>query len=92
MLYGIETVPTTKAQEGGMEVAETKMLRFSIGLAGVNRVRNEEVRRLLGARGLGEKAREQKLRWYGYVRRREETNVGQWMLAMVPPGKRRNRP
>ena len=47
MLYGIETVPMTKAQEGKMEVAEMKMLRFSLGLTRANRVRNEEVRRIL---------------------------------------------
>ena len=43
MLYGIETVPMTKAQEGKMEVAEMKMLRISLGLTRANRVRNEEV-------------------------------------------------
>ena len=79
----------TEAQEGRMEMAEMKMLRFSLGLTRVNKVRNEEVRRMLGTRRLGEKAREQRLRWYGHVRRREETYVGQRMLAMVPPGKRR---
>ena len=89
VLYGIETVLMTKAQEGRIEVAEMKMLRFSLGLARVNRVRNEVVRRILGARRLGEKAREQRLRWYDHVRRREETYAGQRMLAMELPGKRR---
>ena len=65
------------------------MLRFSLGLTQANRVRNEEVRRILGTRGLGEKAREQRLRWYWHMRRGEETYVGQRMLVMVAPGKRR---
>ncbi len=32
MLYGMEAVAVTKAQERQMEVAEMKMLRFSLGL------------------------------------------------------------
>ena len=90
MLYGIETVPMTKVQEGKMEVAEMKMLRSSLGLTRANRARNEEVRKILGIRGLGEKASEQRLRWYGHVKGREEPYIGQRMLAMVPPGKRRS--
>ena len=31
MLYGLETVALTKRQEAEMEVAELKMLRFSLG-------------------------------------------------------------
>ena len=65
-----------------------KMLRFSLRLTRMNGVRNDEVRRILGERRLGEKAREYRLRWYGHVREGEETCVGQRMLGMVPPGKR----
>ena len=36
-LHEMETVPMTKAQEGRMEVAEMKMLRFLMGLRRVNR-------------------------------------------------------
>ena len=32
MLYGLETVAPTKRQEAEMEVAELKMLRFSLGV------------------------------------------------------------
>ena len=32
MLYGLETVAVTKRQEAEMEVAELKMLRFSLGV------------------------------------------------------------
>ena len=32
MLYGLETVALTKRQEAEMEVAELKMLRFSLGV------------------------------------------------------------
>ena len=62
MLYEMETVPTTKVQEGRMEVEEMKMLRFSLELTRINRVQNEDVRKIIGKRNLGEKARERRLR------------------------------
>ena len=36
MLYGLETVALTKLQEAEMEVAELKMLRFSLALSDKN--------------------------------------------------------
>ena len=37
MLYGMEVVSVTKKQENKMEVAEMKMLRFSLG-----KIKNEQ--------------------------------------------------
>ena len=67
MLYGMETVPVTKAQEKKMEVAEMKMLRFSLGLTRRDEVRNDTVRQRLGVAKFSEKLREARLRWYGHV-------------------------
>ena len=41
MLYGLETVALTKRQEVEMEVAELKMLRFSLGVTRMDKIRNE---------------------------------------------------
>ena len=41
MLYGLETVALTKRQEAEMEVAELKMLRFSLGVTRMDNIRNE---------------------------------------------------
>ena len=41
MLYGLETVALTKRQEAEMEVAELKMLRFSLGVTRLGNIRNE---------------------------------------------------
>ena len=41
MLYGLETVALTKRQEAEMEVAELKMLRFSLGVTRIYKIRNE---------------------------------------------------
>ena len=43
MLYGLEAVGLTKRQEAELEVAEMKMLRFSLGVTKMDRVRNEYV-------------------------------------------------
>ena len=44
MLYGFETVALTKRQEAEMEVAELKILRFSLGVTGMDKIRNEYIR------------------------------------------------
>ena len=62
MVYGLETVAVTKKQVEEMEVAEMKMLRFTMG---VTRNENE-----------GMKMREGRLRWYGHVMRRDQEYVG----------------
>lgn len=37
---GLETVPLRKRQEAELEVTEMKMLRFSLGVARMDRTRN----------------------------------------------------
>ena len=44
MLYGLEAVPLTKRQEKELEVAELKMLRFSLGVSRLDRIRNDYIR------------------------------------------------
>ena len=44
MLYGLETVALTKRQEAELEVAELKMLRFSLGVTKMEKNRNEYIR------------------------------------------------
>ena len=39
MLYGLETVTLKKRQEAEMEVAELKMLRFSLGVTRMDKIR-----------------------------------------------------
>ncbi|KAF7687202.1 hypothetical protein HF521_014430, partial [Silurus meridionalis] len=40
MLYGLETVVLCKRQEVELEVAELKMLRFSLGVKTMDKIRN----------------------------------------------------
>ena len=41
MLYGLETVALTKRQETELEIAEIKMLRFSLGVTTLDKIKNE---------------------------------------------------
>ncbi|KAK3542112.1 hypothetical protein QTP86_015540, partial [Hemibagrus guttatus] len=93
MLYGLETVSLRKRQESELEVAELKMLRFSLGVTRLDRIRNEYIRGTAHVGRLGDKVREARLRWFGHVQRREREYIGRRMLDMKLPGRRqRGRP
>ena len=89
----LETVALTKRQEAEMEVAELKMLRFSLGVTRMDKIRNEYIRGTAQVGRFGEKTREARLRWYGHVLRKDDGYIGRRMLRMELPGKRkRGRP
>ena len=83
MLYRLETLALTKRQEAEMEVAELKMLRFSLGVTRIDKIRNEYIIRGTAQVGkFGEKTREARLRWYGHLRRKNDGYIGRRMLRM----------
>ena len=93
MLYGLETVALTKRQEAEMEMAELKLLRCSLGVTRMDKIRNEYIRGAAQVGWFGEKTREARLRWYGHVRRKDDWYIGRRMLRMELPRKRkRGRP
>ena len=93
MLFGLETVALRKRQETELEVAELKMLRFSLGVTRMDRIRNEHIRGTTHVGDLGSKVREARLRWFGHVHRREREYIGKRMLSLELPGRRpRGRP
>ncbi|KAK3543565.1 hypothetical protein QTP70_023903 [Hemibagrus guttatus] len=93
MLYGLETVSLRKRQESELEVAELKMLKFSLRVTRLDRIRNEFIRGTAHVGRLGDKVREARLRWFGHVQRRESEYIGRRMLDMELPGRRqRGRP
>ncbi|KAK3560316.1 hypothetical protein QTP86_006306 [Hemibagrus guttatus] len=81
MLYGLETVSLRKRQESELEVAELKMLRFSLGVTRLDRIRNEYIRGTAHVGRLGDKVREARLRWFGHVQRRETSAQGFFALS-----------
>ncbi|KAK3563150.1 hypothetical protein QTP86_016389 [Hemibagrus guttatus] len=93
MLYGLETVSLRKRQESELEVAELKILKFSLGVTRLDRIRNEYIRGTAHVGRLWDKVREARLRWFGHVQRRESEYIGRRMLDMELPGRRqRGRP
>ncbi|KAK2902094.1 hypothetical protein Q8A73_011840 [Channa argus] len=93
MLFGLETVALKKRQEAELEVAELKMLRFSLGVTRMDRIRNEDIRGTAHVRCFGDKVREARLRWFGHVQRRHCEYIGRRMLRLELPGRRsRGRP
>ncbi|KAK3544091.1 hypothetical protein QTP86_001479 [Hemibagrus guttatus] len=93
MLYGLETVSLRKRQETELEVAELKMLRFSLGVTRLDRIRNEYIRGTAHVGRLGDKVREARLRWLGHVQRRESGYIGRRMLDMeLPDRSQKGRP
>ena len=72
-MYGMENVAMTEKQEGNMEVAEFKMMRWAFQ----QKIKNEYVRGTAKIAKLGGKLCGTRLRWHGHVKRREEDNVGE---------------
>ena len=69
---GLETVAHwRKTQETELEVAENEMLRFSLGVTRMDRIRNEYIRGTAHVRCFADKAREARLRWFVHVQRRD---------------------
>ena len=70
MSYGKETVAVTERQVKKMEVAEMKMLRWTLGVTRRDEVRNRRIRGTAKTANLGDRMRGLRLRRFGHVRRR----------------------
>ena len=89
MAYGLETLPLTKRQVMDLEVAEMKMLRWSMGWTRKDRVRNTKIRNLARVEKMSVKTKQSRLRWFGHVKRRDESYVGKRVLNLEIEGRRR---
>ncbi|KAF7659926.1 hypothetical protein LDENG_00291170 [Lucifuga dentata] len=65
------------------------MLKFSLGMTRMDKVKNDYIRATAQVRWFGDKAREARLRWFGHVQRRDAGYIWRRMLKMELPGKRR---
>ena len=65
------------------------MLRFSLGVTRIDKIRNEYIRGTAQVVQFAEKTREARLRWYGHVQRKYAGYIGPRMLRMELPGKRK---
>ena len=91
MVCGFGTVAVTKKQVEEMKVAKMNMVRFAMCVTRRDKIRNEYIKGTVKLERLGMKMREDRLRWYGYVMRRDQEYVGRKMMEMELPGKRKIR-
>jgi hypothetical protein len=88
MVYGSETWVMTKAEEGVLRRAERAMVRMMSGVKLRDRKSSSE---LMSMTGLCEDivvvARRSRLRWYGHVLRKTESDGTREVLEVVVPGK-----
>ena len=59
-----------------VRVAQLNVLRFSLGVTRMDKIRNEYIRGTAQVGQFGEKTREARLRWYGHVRRKDDGYIG----------------
>ena len=64
----------TRREEGLLERTEMRMLWWVLGVALMDKKRNEVIRKMMGVACISDKIREARLRWYGHVMRREDEN------------------
>ena len=88
MMYCLEMLAIGRRQEAELEAVELKMLKFSLRVTRIDRIRNEVVKETTQTRRLGEKTREARLKWFGHVQRRDRGYIGRRMLEMELPGRR----
>ena len=88
MMYGSECWEMRNTDVQRMEVAERKMIRWSLGLTLKDKVKNEEIFKRMKVRNIGDKLVENRLRWYGHVQRRPDEYVGK-VAQRVNPGSKK---
>ena len=93
MIYGAETLATTKKQENAITVNEMGMLRFMYGLTHKDTIWNEHLRGTTRVAQASKKITERMSNWQGYVMRRDEDHTVRKVFRTDIPGKgKRGRP
>ncbi|KAL6497468.1 Palmitoyl-protein thioesterase 1 [Orobanche gracilis] len=72
LLYGTECWAVKQCHVHKMSVVEMRLLRWMCGHTRKDRVRNEIIRTKVGVTCIENKMRENRLRWFGHIKRREK--------------------
>src|SRR3978361_913526 len=97
ILYGSESWVCSRNLIHDLEGADMKVLRMISGVSRrdqwENRIRNERIREDLNVDSIDEAARKSRLRWFGHVRRMNESRLPKLLLNAEANGRRgRGRP
>jgi len=74
MLHGSETWPVRKENEVALQRAEMRMVRWMCNVKVKDRVPSKELRETLGIEDIILILQQNRLRWYGHVLRKEDTD------------------
>jgi len=75
MLHGSKTWPVRKENEEALQRAEMKMVKWMCGIKLLDRVPSKELRERLGLDDIISVLQRYRLRWYGYVVRKENDDL-----------------
>lgn len=67
---------------------EMKMLRWILGHTRLDRIRNEDTKKIMGVSAITAKLQESRLRWFSHVIRREDESVAKSALNLHVEDKR----
>ncbi|EYC11995.1 hypothetical protein Y032_0048g1553 [Ancylostoma ceylanicum] len=87
-LYGAERRPATREVERRLSVMETKMLRWTAGIARADPIDNEKNRVRFCIALIADQLRITRHKWYGHVLRTNEDTICKIGLHLEVPGKR----
>ena len=88
MTYAAETWTMTQRDESRVQAAEMKFLRSMVQKTRRDRVRNEDIRKELGVQKLNDKLEQNRLRWFGHVKRMNEVRLPRQAMEGRMSGKR----
>ena len=74
MLYGSETWPVRKENEAALQQAVMRMVRWMCNVKVKDRVPSKELRERLGIDDIILILQQNRLRWYGHLLRKEDTD------------------
>ena len=75
MTYSAECWAIKQSHEQKLHVAEMKMLRMMCGVTRRDRLKNEYVRASVNVDSIVDKLAQSRLRWFGHLYRKDETDV-----------------
>ncbi len=92
LTYSSQTWARLATHNQQMHVAETRMLRWSMGVTLLDHVRNEHIRGSMGIEPIKDVMDTAQLRWYGHIERRDEHHLVHRTLSVPEPPRRAGRP
>ena len=80
MLHGSETWPVRKENEGALQRAEMRMVRWMCDVKVKDSVPSKKLRGRLGIDDIILVLQQNRLQWYGHVLRKGDTDLGEEMF------------